>query len=106
MRQSKMQRFSQPKAVLGSDSVAVFKSRLKTFLFFQAFSSSSASQTGELTMPPADRIREQNEQDPGRVAHTRHEAGSSDFLAVGRPCASFSSTWRVSLQPSVPSSGT
>ena len=22
-------------------------------------------------MPPADRIREQNEQDPGRVAHTR-----------------------------------
>ena len=34
-------------------------------------------------MPPADRIREQNEQDPGRVAHTRQEAGSSDFLAVG-----------------------
>jgi len=33
-------------------------------------------------MPPADRIREQNEQDPGRVAHTRQEAGSSDFLAV------------------------
>jgi len=34
-------------------------------------------------MPPADRIREQNEQDPGRVMHTRQEAGSSDFLAVG-----------------------
>ena len=34
-------------------------------------------------MPPSDRIREQNEQDPGRVAHTRQEAGSSDFLAVG-----------------------
>jgi len=34
-------------------------------------------------MPPADRIREQNGQDPGRVAHTRQEAGSSDFLAVG-----------------------
>jgi len=33
-------------------------------------------------MPPADRIREQNGQDPGRVAHTRQEAGSSDFLAV------------------------
>jgi len=33
--------------------------------------------------PPADRIREQNGQDPGRVAHTRQEAGSSDFLAVG-----------------------
>jgi len=32
-------------------------------------------------MPPADRIREQNEQDPGRVAHTRQEAGSNDFLA-------------------------
>jgi len=34
-------------------------------------------------MPPSDRIREQNEQDPGRVAHTRQEAGSSDFLAIG-----------------------
>ena len=34
-------------------------------------------------MPPADRIREQNEQDPGRVAHTRQEAGPNDFLAVG-----------------------
>jgi len=34
-------------------------------------------------MPPADRIREQNEQDPGRVTHTRQEAGSTDFLAVG-----------------------
>ena len=34
-------------------------------------------------MPPADRICEQNEQDPGRVAHTRQEAESSDFLAVG-----------------------
>ena len=34
-------------------------------------------------MPLADRIREQNEQDPGRVAHTRQEVGSSDFLAVG-----------------------
>jgi len=34
-------------------------------------------------MPPADRIREQNEQDPGRVAQTRQEAGSNDFLAVG-----------------------
>ena len=32
-------------------------------------------------MPPADRIREQNEHDPGRVAHTRQEAGSNDFLA-------------------------
>ena len=31
-------------------------------------------------MPPADRIREHNEQDPGRVAHTRQEAGPS---AVG-----------------------
>ena len=31
-------------------------------------------------MPPADRIREHNEQDPGRVAHTRQEAGSNDFL--------------------------
>jgi len=30
------------KSVLNSDSVAVFKSRLKTFLFSQAFSSSSA----------------------------------------------------------------
>ena len=30
-----------------------------------------------------DRIREQNEPDPGRVAHTRQEAGSNDFLAVG-----------------------
>jgi len=34
-------------------------------------------------MPPADQIPEQNEQDPGRVAHIRQEAGSSDFLAVG-----------------------
>ena len=34
-------------------------------------------------MPPADRIREQNEQDPGRVAHNIQEAGSNDFLAVG-----------------------
>jgi len=34
-------------------------------------------------MPPADRIREQNKQDPGRVMHTRQEAGSTDFLAVG-----------------------
>ena len=34
-------------------------------------------------MPPADRIQEQNEQDPGRVAHTRQEVGSSDLLAVG-----------------------
>ena len=34
-------------------------------------------------MPPADRIREQNDQDPGRVAHTRQEAGSTDFIAVG-----------------------
>jgi len=33
-------------------------------------------------MPPVDRIHEQNEQDPGRVAHTRQEAGSTDFLAV------------------------
>ena len=33
-------------------------------------------------MPPADRIREQSEQDPGRVAHARQEAGSNDFLAV------------------------
>jgi len=33
-------------------------------------------------MPPTDRIHEQNEQDPGRVAHTKQEAGSSDFLAV------------------------
>jgi len=31
-------------------------------------------------MPPADQICEQ---DPGRVVHTRQEAGSSDFLAVG-----------------------
>jgi len=38
-----------------------------------AFSSlpNHPSQTGELTMPPADRIREQNEKDPGRLAHTR-----------------------------------
>ena len=34
-------------------------------------------------MPPADRIHEQNEPDPGRVVHTRQEAGSNDFLAVG-----------------------
>jgi len=34
-------------------------------------------------MPPADRIREQNGQDPGRVVHTRQEAWSNDFLAVG-----------------------
>ena len=34
-------------------------------------------------MPPADRIREQNEQDPSPVAHTWQEAGSSDFLDVG-----------------------
>ena len=34
-------------------------------------------------MPPADRIREQNEQDPGRVAHAIQAAGSNDFLAVG-----------------------
>jgi len=33
---------SLPKTVLNSDSVAVFKSRLKTFLFSQAFSSFSA----------------------------------------------------------------
>ena len=33
---------SLPKTVLNSDSVAVFKSTLKTFLFSQAFSSSSA----------------------------------------------------------------
>jgi len=33
---------SLPKTVLSGDSVAVFKSRLKTFLFSQAFSSSSA----------------------------------------------------------------
>jgi len=33
--------------------------------------------------PPADRICQQNEQDPGRVAHTRQEAGSTDFLAIG-----------------------
>jgi len=35
---------SLPKTVLSSDSVAVFKSRLKTFLFSQAFSSFSAHQ--------------------------------------------------------------
>ena len=34
-------------------------------------------------MPPADRIHDQNEQDHSPVAHTRQEAGSSDFLAVG-----------------------
>jgi len=34
-------------------------------------------------MPPADPVREQNEQDPGRIAHIRQEAGSNDFLAVG-----------------------
>ena len=34
-------------------------------------------------MPPADRIHEKNEQDPSRVAHTRQEAGSKDFVAVG-----------------------
>ena len=33
-------------------------------------------------MPPADWIRQQNEQNPGRVAHTRQEAGSSDFPAI------------------------
>ena len=33
---------SLPKAAIGGDSVAVFKSRLKTFLFSQAFSSFSA----------------------------------------------------------------
>ena len=33
---------SPQKTVLSSDSVAVFKSRLKTFLFSQAFASSSA----------------------------------------------------------------
>ena len=33
---------SLPITVLNSDSVAVFKSRRKTFLFFPAFSSSSA----------------------------------------------------------------
>jgi len=33
---------SLPKTVLSSDSVAIFKSRLKTFLFSQAFSSLSA----------------------------------------------------------------
>ena len=33
-------------------------------------------------MSPADRIREQNEQDPSRVAHTRQKAGSNGFLAV------------------------
>ena len=31
-------------------------------------------------MPPTDRTHEHNEQDPGRVAHTRQEAGPS---AVG-----------------------
>ena len=46
-------------------------------------SPSHPSQTRELMMPPAGRIREQNEQDPGRVTHTRQEAGSNDFLAVG-----------------------
>jgi len=40
------------------------------------------SQTKELVMSPADRIHEQNEQDPGRVVHTRQEAGPSDFLAA------------------------
>jgi len=34
-------------------------------------------------VPPADRILEHNGQDPSRVAHTRQDAGSSDFLAVG-----------------------
>ena len=34
-------------------------------------------------MPPADRIHEQNEQDPARDAHTRQEARSNNFLAVG-----------------------
>ena len=34
-------------------------------------------------MRPADRIREQNEQDPGRVAHTWQEAVFTDSLAVG-----------------------
>ena len=34
--------YSLPKTVLRSDSVAVFKFRLKTFLFSQAFSSFSA----------------------------------------------------------------
>jgi len=46
-------------------------------------SPSHPSQTREQMMPSADRIREQNEQDPGRVAHARQEAGSGDFLAVG-----------------------
>ena len=36
-------------------------------------SRSRPSQTRELMMPPADRTREQNEQDPGRVAHTRRK---------------------------------
>jgi len=54
-------------------------------------------------MPPADRIHEQNGQDPGRVAHTRQEAGSNDFLAVGPALRvlqlnveGLSAGWRVS----------
>jgi len=39
-------------------------------------------------MPPADQIREQNEQDPGQVAHARQEVGSNDFRAAGP-------TWRI-----------
>jgi len=40
---------------------------------------SHPSKTGELMMPPADRILEQNGQDPGRVAHTRQDPGPLTF---------------------------
>jgi len=43
---------SLPKAVLNSDFVAVFKSRLKMLLFSQAFSSSSAHLTRCLALAP------------------------------------------------------
>jgi len=54
---------------------------LVTFLLIWSITH-HAGQTRELMMPPADRIREQNGQDPDRVTHTRQEAGSNDFLAV------------------------
>jgi len=36
-----------------------------------------------MMMPPADRIHEQNEQDPSRVMQNTEEDVSNEFLAVG-----------------------
>ena len=48
-------------------------------------------------MPPVDRIHEQNEQDPGRVAHTR-QAAVVKKLAIWFPVKSLGALTEYKLQ--------